>query len=202
MMVKVCGITNRDDALAAAESGASAIGLNFYPKSPRYVTLQHAEDIIRALPNNVLKVGVFVNETRSTLRFTAKRIGLDVIQLHGDETPDNLPPGCRVWKAFRVTEEFRPRELDAYTAEAFVLDGPAEAYGGGGKPFDWAAAAGVSHKIIVAGGLDAANVASAIRVARPWGVDACSRLEIAPGRKDHAKLRAFLKAALETSLEA
>lgn len=201
MMVKICGITNREDALAAADGGATALGFNFYPKSARFTSPEAAARLIEELPSSVWKVGVFVNEA-GNLAELAARIGLDVVQLHGDEPPDSLPEGLRVWKAFRVGPSFDPAQLDRYPVEACVLDAPsAELYGGTGTTFDWALAAGASKKIILAGGLDADNVRAAIRVVRPWGVDACSRLESVPGRKDHKKMAQFLKAALAENIE-
>jgi phosphoribosylanthranilate isomerase len=200
MMVKICGITNREDALAAAEAGATAIGFNFYRGSSRYIQPRRAADI--AAHVNLIKVGVFVNESPAEIERIAQFAGLDVVQLHGDETAEvaNRQPG-RVWKAFRVTESWKPDLLDAYTAEAFLLDAPANGghvgnYGGSGHAFDWNRARGIKSKIILAGGLDATNVGSSIQAVLPWGVDACSRLELSPGRKDHNKMRRFIEAAL------
>lgn len=186
MMVKICGVTNVDDALAAVDGGAAAIGFNFYPKSPRYITASQADRIAEALPSTVLKVGVVVG-------CAAPGLPVDILQVHGS---DALLPG-RVWKAIRVDESFRLEDLDQYPAEAFLLDAPSDTlHGGTGQTFDWSRAAGTGKKIILAGGLDATNVRTAIETARPWGVDACSRLESAPGKKDHAKMAQFLKAAL------
>jgi phosphoribosylanthranilate isomerase len=194
MMVKVCGITNREDALAAAEAGASALGFVFWPGSPRYIEPDRAADILAILPSTVSKVGLFVNEPPDAVANVAGHLGLDIVQIHG-ETP---PPGkLRVWKALGVKPEFRPQQLDGYAAEAFVLDAPAgAAHGGTGKTYDWRLVAGIPKKVVLAGGLDAENVREAIRTARPWGVDASSRLESAPGRKDHKKMAAFIEAAL------
>ena len=193
MMVKICGITNLEDAMASVESGASALGFNFYPKSPRYITPEAAAEITSKLPAGVIKVGVFVNaQTEETARIA----GLDVVQLHGDESPQQIPAGLRTWKAFRVTPEFDLSMLDEWPLEAFLLDAPTAAYGGSGETFDWRRAHSTKHKIILAGGLDAANVGAAIAQAQPYGVDSCSRLEIAPGRKDHRKVSQFIQAAL------
>jgi phosphoribosylanthranilate isomerase len=126
----------------------------------------------------------------------ADRLGLDIMQIHG-ETP--LPARRRVWKALGVKPGFRAEQLDGYEAEAFVLDAPAPedgVHGGTGKTYDWRLVAGIPKKVVLAGGLDAENVREAIRTARPWGVDASSRLESAPGRKDHRKMAAFIEAAL------
>ena len=194
MMVKICGITNLEDALAAVDCGASALGFNFYPKSPRYITPQAAAGIVSKLPARVTKVGVFVNaETENDARIA----GLDVVQLHGDESPSDVPANIRTWKAFRVTPQFDLKNLDAWHVEAFLLDSPSSAYGGSGITFNWRLARHAGRKIILAGGLDAANVRAAIEQAQPFGVDACSRLESTPGRKDHQKVSQFIQAALK-----
>jgi phosphoribosylanthranilate isomerase len=191
MMVKICGITNLEDATAAVEGGASALGFNFWRRSPRYVTPESARSLIDQLPSTVWKVGVFVDEDAATVARIAREAGLDIVQLHGQETAESFPQGARVWKAVRIRENFDVTRLNEYPSEAILLDGPAN-----GKTFDWSLAAHVSKKLIVAGGLDADNVRAAIDQAKPWGVDACSRLESAPGRKDHGKMAQFLKAAL------
>jgi len=191
MMVKICGITNLEDALAAAAGGASALGFNFWRRSPRYVTAESAGRVIERLPATVWKVGVFVDEAPGTVERIAREAGLDVVQLHGEEKAADFPAAMRVWKAIRIRGDFDSARLDEYPAEAILLDGPAN-----GVSFDWKLAAGVSKKVIVAGGLDADNVRTVIQQAKPWGVDACSRLECAPGRKDHRKMAQFLKAAL------
>lgn len=192
MMVKICGITNREDALAAIEGGAAALGFNFYPASPRYITPEEAAGIIAGLPP-VWKAGVFVDETPQTISRIARQAGLDIAQLHGHESPADYPADIRVWKAIRVRGEIG--ELRYGTAEAVLLDGPAS-----GESFDWWQARRGGTRLIVAGGLDAGNVRQAIELARPWGVDACSRLESRPGRKDHFKMAEFLKAALAASV--
>ena len=191
MMVKICGITNVGDALAAVEGGATAVGFNFWPGSPRHVTAEAAGQIIERLPAAVWKVGVFVDENRATVAQIASEIGLDIVQLHGHETAHDFPESLRVWKAIRIQEDFDPASLEAYPAEAILLDGPAN-----GVSFDWKVAWRSARKLIIAGGLDAENVRTAIQQARPWGVDACSRIESAPGKKDHVKMAQFLKAAL------
>ncbi len=187
MMVKVCGITNQADADAAA--GAGALGFNFYAKSPRYISPEVAAGIVTA--PGVLRVGVFVNEPNAVE--IARQARLDVIQLHGDE--DRAPAGFPVWKAFRVTSDFSMDRL-AFPAEAFLLDAPGDLYGGSGQTFDWSRAKGAERKILLAGGLGPDNVQRAIATARPWGVDACSRLESQPGIKDHSKVARFIQLAL------
>jgi indole-3-glycerol phosphate synthase/phosphoribosylanthranilate isomerase len=189
VMIKICGITNREDAVAAVEAGATALGFNFWPHSPRYITPEKAAEIGRGL--RVLKVGVFVDESPERVEETARTAGLDVVQLHGSETPDRLPK-LRVWKAFRASIEWTPELFDAYPVEAFLLD---SAEPGSGQTFCWSSAHAVRHRIIVAGGLDESNVADAIHKLAPWGIDACSRLEKSPGVKDHQKVSRFVRAA-------
>ena len=186
MMVKVCGITTQEDATAAEQAGADALGFNFYPRSPRYIAPAAAAQI----RTTALRVGVFVDEPPLVVRAIAEEAGLDVVQLHGSERPADYP-GLRVWKAFRVTLG------DATGAEAVLLDGPAP---GSGESFDWARIPSTTHPLILAGGLGPDNVADAIRQVRPWGVDACSRIESAPGSKDHNKMRRFIETAHMVSL--
>jgi phosphoribosylanthranilate isomerase len=188
MILKICGITNQEDANAAVEGGATAIGFNFYRLSPRYLAPERAAGI-RSAPG-VRRVGVFVDEARQRVEEIARIAGLDVAQLHGGETPADYPASLAVWKAVRVGEGFDLSRLCDCPAEAVLLDGPAS-----GTPFDWRLAAAVPKPVILAGGLDAANVAEAVSLARPWGVDACSRIESAPGKKDHRKMNEFLEAA-------
>ena len=194
MMVKICGITNREDAGVAVEAGAGALGFNFYPKSPRYVTPERAAELARDVPVGVLKVGVFVNERAGVIRDIVQRVPLDVAQLHG---ACDAPEGARIWRALAVGEDFDPAVIESQAAEAFLLDAPAgKRYGGTGRTFDWERVKGLAGRIILAGGLGADNVAEAIRAVRPWGVDACSRLESEPGRKDPVKVREFVREAL------
>ena len=193
MMVKICGITNRDDAMAAVEAGASAIGFNFYRESPRYIAPSGAALIAEKIPANVWKVGIFVSESAESVAKIVLNVGLDVAQLYRRSEAR----GIRVWRACRANEDILSG-LKNDTVEALLLDAPAEddgEYGGTGRTFDWSRAKGLPKKIIVAGGLDASNVGRAIEEAQPWGVDACSRLEKSPGLKDHEKMREFIKAA-------
>jgi phosphoribosylanthranilate isomerase len=195
MMVKICGITNREDALAAVEAGAGAIGLNFYRESPRYISPTGAATITANLPREVLKVGIFVDESPETITKIALQAGLDVAQLHGTSACLSLP----AWRA--VNNEAGIVRFDAEHVEAFLFDTPSDfLYGGTGVTFPWEIARGASllttKKIIIAGGLDETNVGTAIAEARPWGVDVCSRIEIEPGRKDHVRMRMFIQAAL------
>jgi phosphoribosylanthranilate isomerase len=197
MTIKICGITNPEDAFAATAAGATAIGFNFYPRSPRYIAPQRAAEI--ATPAGVRRVGVFVDEPPARVEAIARIARLDVAQLHGDERPEDYPAALAVWKAVRVTEDFDVARYSGYAVEALLLDGPAPGlYGGGGMAFDWSkCGACFSLPIILAGGLDASNVARAVALVHPWGVDACSRIEAAPGKKDHRKMTEFLQAAKE-----
>jgi len=185
MMVKVCGITRREDALVAAEAGASAIGFIFYPQSPRYIAPERAAALGKGL--DLWKVGIFVDEAPAAIETVMRAAHLDVAQIYGD----GGPAGARVWKAVRVTDSF---EWLGYNAEALFLDSAKN-----GLSFDWNLARNAAEKVIIAGGLDASNVAAAIDAAKPWGVDASSKLESAPGIKNHEKVRAFVKAALEAT---
>lgn len=188
MMVKICGITTEDDALQAAEAGASAIGFNFYRKSPRYVTPEAARRMGERLPAEVLRVGIFVDATTAEIEVGAKEAALDIVQLYGD----CRAVGLRVWRACAAGSA-----LDDATAEAFLLDTPSRTlHGGTGRTFDWALARHAGKRIVLAGGLDASNVRAAIEAADPWGVDACSRLETSAGRKDPRRVKDFIQAAL------
>jgi len=193
MILKICGITNPEDAAAAIAAGATAIGFNFWAQSPRYIDPERAASIDTP---GARRVGVFVNESPARVAAIAALARLDVAQLHGDEQAADYPENMAVWKAARVDQHF---EFSAYAncpVEALLLDGPAgELYGGSGKTFDWSRTAAIHQRIILAGGLDATNVAIAIKVVRPWGVDACSRIESAPGKKDLRKMSEFLEAA-------
>jgi phosphoribosylanthranilate isomerase len=183
MIVKICGITRREDGEAAVQAGATAIGFIFYPPSPRRILPQRAAEIGAGL--NVWKVGVFVNETPASVEAVMRAANLDIAQIYGSGTPASI----RVWRSFRMANAAFDPSL-AHGVEAVVLDGPAN-----GIAFDWKLATGVAPKLILAGGLDESNVAGAIRIARPWGVDASSKLESAPGIKDHEKMRRFIEAA-------
>ncbi|MGA2269266.1 MAG: phosphoribosylanthranilate isomerase [Bryobacteraceae bacterium] len=188
MILKICGITNQEDATAAIAGGATAIGFNFYPRSPRYLAPERAAGI-RSAPG-VRRVGVFVGEARARVEEIARIAALDVAQLHGDEARAEYPASLAVWKAVRVSEGFDLARFRDCPAEALLLDGPAS-----GRPFDWRLAVAAPKPVILAGGLDASNVAQAVALAHPWGVDACSLLESAPGKKDHRKMNEFLQAA-------
>jgi len=196
--VKICGITSYEDAAAAVELGADALGFNFYPASPRYVEPAIARAIIRRLPPLVTTVGLFVNETPEEVCRAARAAGVGVLQLHGDETPDYCGrlSGWPLIKAVRVGAALDAAGLEDYEVQAFLLDARDGAlYGGTGKVWDWSLAAALSVRVpvILAGGLRPDNVAEAIRTARPYGVDVSSGVESSPGRKDRALVRAFIE---------
>jgi phosphoribosylanthranilate isomerase len=198
--VKICGITNLEDALLAADLGAHALGFIFHAKSPRQVAPETAREIIRQLPPLVLSVGVFVNEESAVVRDLAARLGLDWVQLHGAEPPDYCRSlGRRVMKGFRVQDKNSLKDLEAYrgAVQAFLLDTYKKGQvGGTGETFDWELARQAQGygPIVLAGGLTPANVVLAIKTAQPQAVDVASGVEAAPGKKDPEKLRAFFKA--------
>jgi phosphoribosylanthranilate isomerase len=196
--VKICGITNVEDARLAVEAGANLIGLNFYPPSPHCISESTAREIRAALPVTVLSVGVFVNAEREQIATLAERLDLHAVQFHGDETPAD----CSGWsqktiKAARINSEDPPLEWEAYPADYILLDAyrPGR-YGGTGETFAWEHMANLSvaqrQRIILAGGLTPENVAAAVQAVQPWAVDVASGVESAPGRKDPEKLRAFI----------
>ncbi len=198
--IKICGITNLEDALLAAELGADALGFIFYPKSPRYVALETAREIIAHLPPFVVSVGVFVDEAAAVVRDLAAQAGLDWVQVHGQESPDYCRSlGRRVIKGFRIKDSSSLKDLEPFrgAAQAFLLDTYKKGQvGGTGETFDWdlAREAKKYGQIILAGGLTPENVAQAIQVAQPEAVDTASGTEAAPGKKDPEKLRAFFAA--------
>lgn len=187
-IIKVCGITNEEDARVAIEAGANALGFNFYPKSPRYITIDRAREIFGAVPGDYLKVGIFVDLAPGEMTAALLNVSLDVVQIYG-EWHTEWKRRWSVWQAVKPGEAQRFSDADAY-----LMDTPSPAFGGSGEAFNWMLARG-RHNVIIAGGLDAGNVAEAIATASPWGVDACSRLESRPGKKDTSKVRAFVSAA-------
>lgn len=192
--IKICGITRREDALAAIEAGADAIGLVF-ADSPRRVSIDFACDIMEILPPFVSLVGVFVDEDNIVVRNIAERLTLDWVQLHGDESPEYCDSLClKVIKRFNVrpsdTAESLRNVMDRYPVAGRLLD-PGR---GTGATFDWKLARGLAGPLIVSGGLTPENVADAIRVLRPFAVDVASGVESSPGVKDVSKIRAFVAA--------
>ena len=201
--VKICGITNIEDALASVAAGAHLLGFNFYRESPRYIDPAAARRIIDQLPTSVLNVGVFVNEDCERVKRVANEVGVKMVQLHGDESPSYCQQleNLFVIKALRVNVNFEPEQAAKYETGAILLDGFSTlAYGGAGQSFDWRVASRTRPlvaQLFLAGGLNTNNVAEAITAVRPYAVDACSALESAPGRKDHARVRSFIEAAKE-----
>ncbi|HEY6168584.1 MAG TPA: phosphoribosylanthranilate isomerase [Verrucomicrobiae bacterium] len=201
VFVKICGITSEADARVAVDAGADAVGFMFHQGSPRFVTPELVEQVIAALPARVAKVGVFVNVPPDMVRAVAARCGLDTLQFHGDESPGycgQFAP-LTVWKAIAVKDRESLSRLPPYEIDAWLLDAHVPGQRGGtGAMFNWDLAVdakSLGRPILLAGGLTPANVADAVRHVQPWGVDVSSGVESAPGRKDHAKLRAFIQAA-------
>ena len=201
--IKICGITNVDDALAAVAAGADALGFNFYKPSPRYVTPQNAREIIARLPLSVLTVGVFVNEeSPEAVRGIANEAGVTALQLHGDESPEychELASERYVIKTFAVANDLAIELVQAYKVEAIMLDTKHNSLRGGtGRVFDWSVAQEVNEfvpKLFLAGGLSPDNIEEAIATVRPYAIDACSALEDEPGKKNHERMRAFVEMA-------
>lgn len=199
--VKICGITNWTDARRAFGAGADFLGFNFYPKSPRYISPSQAGKIVKRLPDGVAAVGVFVNETADAVIEIARQLNLDFVQLHGDETPETVAKIAKyvpVIKALRVRKPFRVTQLQQFKcASAFLLDGfDRRARGGTGKTFDWSVArrAKRGRTIFLAGGLTPENVAEARKATVPYALDVCSGVEAKPGKKDGARIEAFMRA--------
>jgi len=214
--VKICGIMRISDAEAAAEAGADAVGFVLWPGSPRCVTVEQAASLASVLPDRLQRAGVFVNEPADTLRASMQEARLTVAQLHGDESPEYCRGLDLEWyKAFRVDGRTEAASLEQqiarYPAPVFMLDtgagetGGAREFGGSGRPFDWKLAARISmrtagiddherRRMILAGGLDASNVALAIKLVRPWEVDVSTGVESSPGVKDHDLIRRFVRA--------
>jgi phosphoribosylanthranilate isomerase len=202
--IKICGITNVEDARAACEAGVDAIGLNFYPRSPRALSVEKAIDLRDSIPAGVQVFGVFVNADAVEVIKISRDVRLDALQLHGDESPATVAQLARiapVFKALRVGPDFSAVTLESYPdVSGFLFDtadaGPGQ-YGGTGRLADWGVAqqAARSYRVILAGGLNAVNVAAAILQVRPYGVDVASGVEASPGAKDHGQLRDFVREA-------
>jgi phosphoribosylanthranilate isomerase len=212
--VKICGMTNLEDALVAVEAGADAVGFVFYDKSPRCVTVETALEIVSKLPASVEKVGVFVNEVEGTLCGVADRAGLTAIQMHGDNEDPHVAdlvvqrmPGVSVMAAVsmhRPAPQGWAMTWHPDSVRALLVDsGNSSKHGGTGEVFDWVAAVPVVDdikklfKVVAAGGLTPENVGEAISVLHPWGVDVVSGVEASPGKKDVEKVRAFVRAVRE-----
>jgi phosphoribosylanthranilate isomerase len=198
--VKICGITNFEDALAAAEFGADAVGFIFYKKSPRYIDPVKAKEIILRLPPFVSTVGVFVDEKRRVVESVMGEAGVDIAQFHGHEAPEECIIPKRAIKAFHIKDENDLESLKRYKVGAYLLDTyTPDALGGTGQIFNWSIAMDAKPlgKIILAGGLTPDNVAQAVTMVRPYGVDTASGVEREKGIKDHEKMRLFIQRAKE-----
>jgi phosphoribosylanthranilate isomerase len=191
--VKICGITNKEDALCAAKLGATALGFIFYPASPRYVKPEDARKIISYLPDELVKVGVFVNEKADEIKRVMKYCGLDMIQLHGDESPEF----CREFTASQIIKAVELKNDDDlnhalnYDVAALLVDSrQAGLYGGTGRKSNWELACRIKNKkpLILSGGLNEENIAEALQTVAPAALDINSGVESEPGKKDHAKL--------------
>ncbi len=202
--VKICGITNLEDALLSAKFGADALGFNFYEKSPRYISPEKAEEIIKKLPKEILKVGVFVNESLDKIAAIAETAKLGAIQLHGEETPEfahelKQKTNLEIIKAFRVSPDFAPEDVLKYETDAVLLDAYSQhEHGGTGETFDWEIAKKVQKifpKMYLAGGVTNSNVRMAFHQYHPFGIDSCSGVESSKGKKDKIQLINFIKRA-------
>ncbi len=208
--IKICGMTNLEDALVAVEAGADAVGFVFYEKSPRNVSVEAARAIVEKLPGSVEKVGVFVNESPERVSAVAGEVGLTAVQFHGDEyeNPEKYAVSRKAFFCLPAVETLQKWKNSVFfTFQHFpnlagvMLDsGTGEARGGTGKTFAWGEAygfvrtTGALHPVVIAGGLTPANVEWAIEFLAPWGVDVASGVEARPGKKDPEKVRAFVKA--------
>ena len=202
MRIKICGITNFDDAMAAVDYGTDALGFVFFKQSPRYITYKKAAAIIEKLPPCVTTIGVFVDESPGQIEKTAAMSGIDVVQLHGNEPPQKMACSRRIIKAIRVKslESLDPLIHFKDWVSAFLLDTyTPDIFGGTGQIFNWDIAVEAKRygRIILAGGLTPDNIAEAVRRVRPYGVDVSSGVEAEKGKKDHDKLKLFIKRARE-----
>jgi phosphoribosylanthranilate isomerase len=202
--VKICGLTNLPDTLAAAEAGADALGFVFCDKSQRCVSVETAAGIIRKLPRSIVKAGVFVNAAEEFVRRAIAECGLNLLQFHGDESAAYcLQFHLMSMKAFRIRDAASLQALSDYRTDAWLLDGYApDKLGGTGERFNWdlaIEAQKLGRPIFLAGGLTPENVAEAVRRVRPYAVDVSSGVEASPGKKDHTRVRAFIQAAKSVS---
>jgi phosphoribosylanthranilate isomerase len=202
LQVKICGVTNVEDARACADLGADMIGLNFYPQSARYIRPQHARKIIEAIPRGVRAVGVFVDLTASEVRGIAKSVGIEYVQLHGNVSPDTcreLTSEFRVIRAFSTDGQFKPEDVRSFLDCDLILDAHhAELRGGTGLTCDWSLARATlpfARFLILSGGLNEQNIEQAIATVAPHAVDVCSGVETAPGVKNRRAIEKFIAAA-------
>lgn len=200
-IVKVCGITRSDDAVDAVRAGADWIGLNFWPQSKRYIQPTDAVDVVFAAraAGYVAVVGVFVNQTRALISEIVSTVGLDRVQLHGDETPEDCAAlGGDVIKALSMASAADVARIADYPCQTVLIDTPTAGYGGSGRTFDWSLArdaVATGKRVVLAGGLNADNVAAAVAEVAPYGVDVASGVEASPGVKDSELVRRFVAAA-------
>jgi phosphoribosylanthranilate isomerase len=202
MKVKICGITRREDAAAAVQAGADALGFIFVPSSKRWISPEEARTIIAGLPGHVTPVGVFANASRAEIRDTAERTGIRLIQLHGDESPEQVSGySLPIWKAFRVGPAFHVGGLAEYRVDGFLLDTYVEGIQGGtGRQFDWeiAIAAKRYGPIILSGGITPDNIAAAVTRVAPFAIDVNSGVESSPGIKDRTQIVRLFNALRRT----
>jgi phosphoribosylanthranilate isomerase len=205
--IKICGITNYDDAVHAIDAGATAIGFNFFEKSKRYISPEAAKEIAEKIRGKISVVGVFVNEDPAIVKSVGALVKLTYCQFHGDEEPEYVNRFPNAIKAFRVNDSLKNVYFDDYRAAAFLLDAFDEKeFGGTGRTFNWLLAREANEfgKIVLAGGLTPENVDDAIRIVEPWGVDVSSGVEMEAGKKDKEKVRLFVERArnaFEQSME-
>ncbi len=195
MKIKVCGITNIEDALACVENGADMLGFIFYEKSKRYIDFKTAEKIISQLSSSILKVGVFVNEDFNIVNFASAKLNLEAVQLHGHESPEYIGKiNSPVFKAFRIKEKFDWGLIDSYKNCTPLLDSYSEnLLGGTGKSFDWnSIPKNYRSKIILSGGITIEKLDKIFNEIKPAAIDVSSSLESEPGKKDHKKVKEFL----------
>jgi len=195
--VKICGITNYEDATAAMDMGADLLGFNFYPDSPRYVTPEQAKGIINKLPGFIDTAGVFVNASIDRIHETTAVCQLDWVQLHGDEDPDFcrslLSHNVKTMKAIRVKDQADIERADSFFTDAVLLDAfDPDKYGGTGLTFDWNVIGHISKRVFLAGGINPDNAAEAVRFG-VYGIDVCSGIEAEPGKKDHRKMKTLFE---------
>jgi phosphoribosylanthranilate isomerase len=200
VVVKICGITNVEDGLAAAAAGADALGFIFYEQSPRYVPVEKAATVIRDLPAPIVKVGVFVDADEDTVYRAIRECGLNLLQFHGSESPEYCVQfGLMSMKAFQVRDALSLTRLTDFKTDAWLLDAYSpNKLGGTGEKFNWdlaIEARKLGRPIFLAGGLTSENVAEAVRQVEPYAVDVSSGVEASPGKKDYGKVKAFIDAA-------
>lgn len=198
--VKICGITNLEDAFAAVIAGTDALGFVFYKKSDRYIAPLKARNICRIIPKHILKFGVFVNAQEKMVKKIAKSCGLDILQFHGDESPEFCRKfkGYKIAKAFRIKDKLDLKDILRYKTYAYLFDTLQESrFGGTGKSFNWKLLAKernhIRKPIFLSGGLTKNNVKEAIKIVRPDWVDVSSSVELRPGKKDKNKIKSFIK---------